>query len=468
MLTYKKCYDDSGTSPDRHHCLSFHTLEIEVTKLEIFYHPCNSITRIFLFFRNFAENLSADTMNLPFFLSRKLSGNTSATGKTGSVIAVLGIALALAVLEVTLAVVTGFRHQILAKLDGFIAPVTISAPIDYYGTKTESFIVPSDTLTAPIHETVRDGVLVPVLSQPAIIKTEDNFVAVVLTGHENEYPAEFERANLVEGNWLSPEESNDIVVSRGAARRLGLSVGDKTTLCFFIDEKIKARPFTISGIYDSGFGDFDEIVAYTSAEALRAVNKLTHGEISRLEIRNIPLSEADSIAAEISSKYAEMLDEPFVVETVNQKGNQYISWLELLDTNVLVIFTLMILVACITLISSLFILVLDKVRDIGILRSLGATDGLIRRIFVGISMKLVIIGLFLGNLIGLGFILTQNRCHYISLDPEMYYLDSVPVEALPWAFFAINIGVALVALAVILIPARYAVRLSPVSTFRFE
>ena len=126
------------------------------------------------------------------------------------------------------------------------------------------------------------------------------------------------------------------------------------------------------------------------------------------------------------------------------------------------------LVGAVTLISSLFILVLDKVQAIGILRSLGASDKLIRRLFTNLSLRLVGTGLIVGNVIGLGFIFTQSTWHYMSLDPEMYYLDSVPVEFSIWWTLAVNAGVIVLAWAVILIPARFASRLSPVSTFRFE
>ncbi|MDE6395920.1 MAG: ABC transporter permease [Muribaculaceae bacterium] len=409
-------------------------------------------------------------MNLATYLSRKLSGTSSRTGRTGSVIAVLGVALALAVMEITMGVVIGFKHQITDKLEGFIAPVSISSPTDFYGARTESFISLNDTLLTPIKQIVPEAALVPVLTQPAIIKTDSDFAAIVINGHENDYDAGFESGNLVEGSWLDPDDgTNGLVISRHTASRTGLNVGDKTTLCFFVEEKIKSRPFVIKGIYDSGFGDFDKIIAYAPSSALRSVNKLDDTMITRLELRGIPVDVADETATNLSDAY--YTQDPthgYSVSSIRQEGAQYLNWLDLLNTNVVVIFILMGLVGAVTLISSLFILVLDKVSAIGILRSLGASDTLIRRLFTHLSLRLVGTGLIVGNIIGLGFIFTQSVWHYMSLDAEMYYLDSVPVEFSLWWALAVNAGVIVLALAVIMIPARFASRLSPVSTFRFE
>ncbi len=409
-------------------------------------------------------------MNLPTYLSGKLSGTSSRTGRAGSVIAVLGVALSLAVMEITMGVVIGFKHQITDKLEGFIAPVSISSPTDFYGARTESFIAMNDTLLEPVKQLLPDAVLVPVLTQPAIIKTDSDFAAIVVNGHDTGYGAAFEKGNLVEGTWLdSTGENTSLVISRHTADRTGLKVGDKTTLCFFADEKIKSRPFVVSGIYDSGFGDFDQIIAYAPSSALRAVNKLDDTMITRLEVRGLPVEAADEAAASLAEEYVSRNPSAgYTVSSIRQDGAQYLNWLELLNTNVVVIFILMSLVGAVTLISSLFILVLDKVQAIGILRSLGAPDGLIRRLFMHLSLRLVGAGLILGNIIGLGFIFTQSRWNYMSLDPEMYYLDSVPAEFSIWWTLAVNAGVIVLAWAVILIPARFATRLSPVSTFRFE
>ena len=409
-------------------------------------------------------------MNLSIYLSQKLSGASSRTGRTGSVIAVLGVSLALAVLEITMGIVTGFKHQITAKLEGFIAPVSISSPTDFYGARTESFISLNDTILGPVRKLLPHSSPTPVLTQPAIIKTDNDFAAIVVNGHEYDYEPVFESSNLVDGSWFDKNDDvNGIVISRQTASRTGLNVGDKTTLCFFVDEKIKSRPFVIKGIYDSGFGDFDRIIAYAPSPAIRAVNRLDDTMITRLEVRNLSIDEADPTAAALSDAFAQ--NDPghaYTVSSISHEGAQYLNWLDLLDTNVVVIFILMGLVGGVTLISSLFILVLDKIRAIGILRSLGASDRLVKQLFTHLSLRLVGTGLIIGNIIGLGFIFTQSRWHYISLDPEMYYLDSVPVEFSIWWLLGVNAAVILLSWAVILVPARFASKLSPVSTFRFE
>lgn len=411
-------------------------------------------------------------MYLPYYLSRHLSHNRTGTGRTGAVIAVLGVAVALAVMEITISVVVGFKEGITEKLDGFVAPITVSSPVDYYGARSERFIAMNDSLLNPIREYAPHAKIVPVVTQPAIIKTEEDFATVIITGHEADYPAEFEQANITSGEWIDEnDEQAGLVISTDIAQKLGLKAGDKTTLCFFINEQIKARPFVVKGLFESGFGDYDKLTVYATSRSLRTVNKVDSTMITRLELRDIPLSEADSLASILSAAYASRSDAehpPYVVTPISLSAGHYLSWLDLLDTNVVVIFILMSLIAGVTLISSLFIQVLDKVKAIGILRALGASDKLIRRMFTALSLRLVGIGLIVGNILGLGFIFVQNRWNILPLDPDMYYLDSVPAAFTPWLLLCVNLGFIVVSWMVIFIPARMATKLSPVSTLKFE
>ncbi|MDE5683428.1 MAG: ABC transporter permease, partial [Muribaculaceae bacterium] len=158
----------------------------------------------------------------------------------------------------------------------------------------------------------------------------------------------------------------------------------------------------------------------------------------------------------------------YPVQTIEQTGAIYFNWLALLDTNVAVIFCLMLCVASFTLVSSLFILVLDNVPAIGILRSVGASRSLIRSIFVDLGMRIVLRGMIIGNVLGLGLLLIQKYTHIVPLDPEAYYLNCVPVEIRPWGFIALNVGVAVASWLVLWIPARTASSVDPAKTINFE
>jgi lipoprotein-releasing system permease protein len=146
----------------------------------------------------------------------------------------------------------------------------------------------------------------------------------------------------------------------------------------------------------------------------------------------------------------------------------YLNWMQLLDTNVVVIFALMCAVAGITLISSLFILILNSISTIGILRSIGATKRSVRSIFLLVAMRLVGLGMIFGNVFALALMWLQKTYHFMPLDPEMYYLTSVPV-AFNWiGIILINVGVAIFAWLILVLPARFASSISPAKTMRYE
>ncbi len=384
------------------------------------------------------------------------------------------MAFAVAVMELTLAISVGFKERITDKLEGFVAPVSVTAPVTEGSTQYGNLFVSDASVIQPIEAVMPEAEVIGSVVLPGIIKTEGDFLAVTLRGYEADYPAVFEKSNIKTGNWLSPDAKRGVVISSYMASNLGLTSGDKLTMCFFIDGKVKARPFVVAGIYDSGFGEYDKVVAYASAADLRRILNMTDDEVSLLEVRGIPLDSVPVLSERLRDEYYNRAVENrdpglcMTVSTVTEEGAMYLNWLDLLDTNVVVIFVLMALVAASTLISSLFIQVLEKVNAIGLLRAIGAPNSLVSRIFVFLTLKLVGLGLIIGNVIGLGLIWIQSRWQVVSLDPEMYYLKHVPVDISLLTVVILNLCVVLSAWLILILPARIATRLSPASTLRFE
>lgn len=415
---------------------------------------------------------------LSIWLSRRMSGegvrNTSGTGRTGAIIAILGIAFAVAVMEVTLSVSVGFKRAITEKLEGFVAPVTVSHIPDGNGAASDKMIALSSELIEPVLRIAPGAKIIPVVTQSAMLKTDSDFAAIVLKGYEADYPATFERSNLIEGEWLKTGDKRSIVISTEISRQLGLKTGDRVNACFFTDEKVKTRPFVVSGMYETGLGEYDNLVAYTSSDAIRAAVHSDSTMVSAIELYNIPAKESASVAQSLSAEYyrqspSDLGGGPvYYADSIQNQGAMYLNWLDLFDTNVVVIFILMSLVAASTLISSLFIQVLEKVNTIGLLRAIGAPDKMVGDIFVYISLRLVGWGIVIGNVIGLGVIFVQYQWHLISLDPEMYYLNYVPVEIMWLPILLLNIAVIIATWLIQILPARIATRMSPARTLRFD
>lgn len=394
----------------------------------------------------------------------------------GTAIAVAGVALALAVMELTLGIVVGFKEEIKRKLMGFDAQISIEAPFDPYTREQSATITPGAALMDIIETEAPGTERRLVLRLPGILKTDTDFEGIVFTGQSPNAGFAFEKGNIVAGRWpdfSTDSTRNDIVISRATADALGLGVGDKVYSTYIIDEAVKMRRNTVAGIYEADFGEYDRTMAYASLAALQSIANLGPDEGNRLDLRGLPEESIAPVAARIEAALmaaltARTIDEYYPVQTVEQSGALYFNWLALLDTNVTVIFCLMLCVAAFTLVSSLFILVLDNVPAIGILRAIGASGSLIRSIFVDLGMRIVLRGMLIGNALGIGLLLIQKYTRAIPLDPEAYYLNSVPVDIRPWAFVALNIGVAIVAWLVLWLPAKTASSVDPAKTINFE
>lgn len=393
-------------------------------------------------------------------------------------IAIVTVALTVAVLELTLAVVAGFRTQIIDKVKGFDADITVLPAYDYSSGESATFIRRTPELENIIADDIENPALSIELRYPAVLKTADDFSAIVLRGYGEGHDFSFEKNNLTEGEWPdfnSDEGNNRIVISTATANALGVAAGDKIDAYFFVDGGIKARKPVIAGLYSSNFADNDRLVAYTSLRWLQKVAGIDSlsGSSLNISLGSLPPDTLASIAGHLQDRLIlaaseKEIDELHPVDNLSHTGAIYFNWLDLLDTNVIVIFILMAAVAGFTLISTLVILILERVRTIGILRAVGMSNASVRSIFIYLAMKCVTAGLAAGNIIGLGIIFAQHKWHLLPLNPEMYYLSSVPVEIHWWQILALNAGVFALAWLVLLLPAHIVSTISPAKTMRYE
>lgn len=413
-------------------------------------------------------------MNLSLYISRRLSFSNGTKQRTpvNVVIAVIGVALAIIVMELTLAIVFGFKTEITRKVMGFDAQVAVLPAYDYKAGDIVATISLDDTLKDAIHECLPQASVVLTMKQPGVLKTSDNFSAIVFKASDDKtYDFEFEKGNLVEGEIA--HNDNTITVSTSLARQLNLGLGDKIDAYFFVNNAIKARRPRIVGFYESNFGDYDNLIAYAPLGWLQDVAAVDSITGTRIELRGLNNEDittaADLLQDHLITKAQEgTFTQVYPVDNVRHTGAMYFSWLDLLDTNVVMIFILMACVSGFTLISSLFILILERIKMIGLLRSLGMTKMDMRQIFVYLAIRLVIIGMIVGNVIGLGIIFAQYYFEFIPLNPDMYYLNSVPVLINKWHIVALNVGVIVISWAVLILPSHLAATISPAKTMRYE
>lgn len=415
-------------------------------------------------------------MNVSLYIARRLRFKPDDKNATspGIIIATAGIALALIIMLLSIAIVTGFKNEIREKVAGFNSQIVITPTkigMSEGADSTEFVKLDNSTLMLLREHLPADADIALTLQRPVIVKTDDNFDGVVLKSLP---PApEFIASHIVEGEY--PGEDSDkshLVLSRATADKLSLSPGDRVFTYFFIDDNIKARRLTVTGIYDTHFAEFDSHLAFCDIEFLQKLDHVDAESGSMIEINGFADDEIehqafilqDAIIKKAAADGGHIMD----VTNVHRTGALYFNWLSLLDTNVTVILILMALVAGFTLVSSTFIIILERVKMIGILKTMGMSNASIRRIFIYMGEKLVVRGLLIGNVVGIGLLLVQKYFELLPLDPEAYYLDYVPVDINIPAILLLNVGVVIISSLMLLLPTRAISSMSPAKIIQFE
>jgi lipoprotein-releasing system permease protein len=387
-------------------------------------------------------------------------------------IASAGIALGLATMILSVAVVTGFKKEVRDKVIGFGAHMQITNFDSNTSYETTPVMV-SDTLLDELRAWPGVRHVEAFATKPGILKTETDFQGIVLKGVGADCDWSFFRKHLKEGETIAVDSqriSSDVLVSASLANMLGLKCGD-SFLAYFLDDAIRARKFRIHGIYDTGYTDYDKLFVIADIRQVRRLNGWDDDAVSGLALYADDYSHIGLLGEQLYFHLIDKTDRAgntYYVRTVEELNPMIFHWLSVLDINVVVILVLMMAVAGFTMISGLLIIILERVRMIGILKAMGQTDGSLRRMFLHVASKLMYRGMAWGNLVALAICFLQSRFHLISLDPDTYYLDAVPADLHFSAWLLINAGALAVSMLMMLAPACLVARIHPARSIRFE
>jgi len=418
-------------------------------------------------------------MNFPYFMARRLYRGLegiSETGKKASVpaihIATAGVALGLAVMIISISVVQGFKQEISRKVTGFAAHMEVMDVNTLYIPDASPVYAGKDFLSWL--ERQPDVKHVQRTSEKiGILKTNEDFQGITLKGAGEEYDQAFIREHLVAGKlpkFSGKKSANQIVLSQYQADNLRLKVGDRV-YAYFFDRTVKTRRFEVAAIYQTNLKQFDKTFALAD---LRTVNKLNGWPDSVASKAEVFVRDYSRLEASAEALSANLGKSKFVrnggpsVVTVKEHYPQVFSWLGLLDMNVWIILGLMACVAGFTMMSGLFILILEHTSTIGILRAMGATGASVRRCFLWLAAIIAVRGLVWGNLIGLSLIWVQERWGVVHLDPATYYVDVAPVSISPIIVLLLNVGTLALTLLALVGPSFAASRVQPAKAIRFE
>lgn len=381
-------------------------------------------------------------------------------------VALAGIIVGVMVMILTVCIVVGFKQTVTQQVAGFGAHIQVVS-FDNNNTYDLQPISVSDSMLTSLSRYPHVVQAVPFVTKPGMLKTDSAFHGIVLKG--TDYWDFFAR-NIREG--ALPSSPQEVLLSQPVARLLGLGVGDAVTAYFVDEADVRARRFRITGLYETGFAQFDELFVLTPLTTARRLQGWDEYTCSGVEILLDDIRYIDDVADEIYFATVNRLDENgyniYYVQTLHEQNPAIFAWLDLLDMNVVVIIILMLLVAGFNIVSGLIILILDGVQLIGTLKALGADNRFVRRIFLTQAAMLIGKGLLWGNVLGLGLAALQYFTHLVPLDAATYYVSYVPV-AFPWGWWALlNIGTIAVSLLILLLPSMIITKISPAKVMHFE
>ena len=413
-------------------------------------------------------------MNLEYFIAKRLiKGREHKISISAPIIKIAIAAIAIGVIMMLIAIATGLglKQKIREKVTAFNGHIQI---YNYDNNNSEVSVVPVSTEQDfyPEFKDV-DGVVhvQAVATKAGIIRTEETFEGIIAKGVGQDYNWSALEEFLTDGDLpnFTSELNSEVLISRIMANRLNLKVGDSFFTFFLRDDaadKIpNQRKFTVSGIFDSGFEEIDGLYIFVDIRHIQRMNKWKDTEVGNFEVFLESFDAIDEKSNEIYGRTVSSLD----TKTIKDKYYKIFEWIGLFDFNIALIIGIMIIVGGINMITALLVLILERTPMIGILKALGTTNWSIRKVFLYNAAYLIGVGLFWGNLIGLGIIFLQEKFRMFKFpNPKEYYIEYIPVEIDLMTILLLNVGVLLLCLLMLLIPSFIITRISPVKAIRFE
>ncbi|MBI4931879.1 MAG: ABC transporter permease [Bacteroidetes bacterium] len=405
-------------------------------------------------------------MNTEFFISKKIISNNKGFSKPIVNIAILGITLGLAIMILTLAIVTGFQKEIRNKVIGFGSHIQITNYDNnesYEGTPIDRH--PSFLAELEKNPSIRH--IQSFSTKAGIIKTKDELQGVVVKGVGSDFDWEFFKKNIVEGEPFMVSDSvksDKILISKFHAEKLRLKLNDTIIIYFIENQQQRARRFAVCGIYSTGLGDlFDQVYVIADIAHIQKLNGWNKDSIGGFEVLLNDYEKLDEVTASVN----EIIGFSFLAQSIKELNRQIFSWLDAQDINAVVVIALMALVAAINMISALLVLILERTNMIGALKALGMNNWGVRKIFLYNAVYLIGRGLLFGNLLGISLCLLQKQFHLIALDERTYYLSSIPINFNLIHVLLLNAGTFVVCFIMLLLPSYIITYITPVKAMRF-
>lgn len=411
-------------------------------------------------------------MNLEYFIAKRLitaKDYKSSISAPIIKIAISAIAIGMIMMIISVATGIGLQQKIREKVSAFNGHIIIS---NYDNNQSAVTLVPISKKQDfyPKFTSIPEiSHIQAIATKAGIIRTETAFEGIVLKGVGKDYQWSNIKEYLISGKLpdFSKDLNQEVLISQFLANRLNLKVGDSFNTFFIKEDQNKLpniRRFKITGIFNSGFQEFDATYVIGDIRHLQRINKWNPNEVGAFEVFVNDFNNIKTIGEQVYEQTASSLD----TKTIIEKYSYIFEWLQLFDFNIIIILVVMIVVATINMVVALLVLILERTQMIGILKALGADNWSVRKIFLYNAFYLIVRGLFWGNVIGISLLLIQQHFGLIKLNPENYYVNQAPVYLNLGYIMVLNLLTVTVCFLVLLIPSYIITKISPVKAIRFD
>ena len=412
-------------------------------------------------------------MNLELFLARRLYSTRKGKqriSRPAVTIAQWGVAIGTLVMFISICIIVGFKNQVRDKVIGFGGHIQIlNQQTNNDGTTPITF---DNKLKEELLATKGIKHVQQYAQITGMILADGEYEGIVIKGVDSDYDMSFFSSYIVSGaipNFSDTIASNAIIISKHTANKLNIGIGDKVNI-YFMQGGIRARKMQVAAIYETHLTEFDRVIAITDIYTTRKLLLWENDKASGIEICTDDFDNKELCCEniyQIVNNAGKRNNEKLEILTIEELNPSMFNWLNVLDQTVWIILILVICIAGFTTISGLFILILEKSNFIGIMKAVGASNISIRKTFIYYAGIIVLKGMLIGNIIAIALCVIQQQTGIIAIDPEMYYMDRVPIE-FSWLLIPMNIARFVFSTAILVIPSMLISKIEPTKSIKFE
>ena len=411
-------------------------------------------------------------MNLELFVARRLYHERKGErriSRPAVAVAQWGVAVGTIVMFVSISIIVGFKHNIREKIIGFGGHIQVMS----YESVTDAAVpvFATEGLLAELKSLKGVQGVSTYVQKPGMIMVNGEYEGIMLKGVGENFYTSFVESSLVAGElpkFTETTPSNSIVISRLSAQRLQVGVGDKINL-YFVENGIKARRMVVAALYETHLAELDNAMALTDIYTVQRLNGWGQDEVSAVEIAIADYGELENVRQEVNGVLYEKDENSakLYAPTIEELYPSLFAWLSVLDQTVWLILVLVLFIAGFTMVSGLLILILEKSNFIGVMKALGARNVSVAKVFLYYACIVIGRGIIIGNVIAVVLCFVQQRFGIVALDPEMYYMNTVPVE-FSWLLLPMNVGMFLLSVLMLVAPSALIAKIEPVKAIKYE